>query len=118
MLLVPPRQRRQAHGEDRPVTTWKSPDADSLRAGRNRAAKQACDHQAAISSPQPIFPTFAMLRSNPILNPADWPPRPTNGQGTLLDRELLQMSSLEEQLLLYSNEIRLTDDLTFIEVRF
>jgi phosphoserine phosphatase RsbU/P len=30
----------------------------------------------------------------------------------------LQMSSLEKQLLLYSNEIRLTDDLTFIEVRF
>jgi len=30
----------------------------------------------------------------------------------------LQMSAVEEQLLLYSNEIRLTDDLTFIEVRF
>lgn len=30
----------------------------------------------------------------------------------------LQMSALERQLLRYSNEIRLTDDLTFIEVRF
>ena len=30
----------------------------------------------------------------------------------------LQMVAVEEQLLLYSNEIRLTDDLTFIEVRF
>ena len=30
----------------------------------------------------------------------------------------LQISRVEEQLLLFSNEIRLTDDLTFIEVRF
>lgn len=30
----------------------------------------------------------------------------------------LQISAVEEQLLLYSNAIRLTDDLTFIEVRF
>ena len=30
----------------------------------------------------------------------------------------LQISAIEEQLLLYSNDIRLTDDLTFIEVRF
>jgi PAS domain S-box-containing protein len=30
----------------------------------------------------------------------------------------LQISRLEEQLLVYSNEIQLTDDLTFIEVRF
>jgi PAS domain S-box-containing protein len=30
----------------------------------------------------------------------------------------LQMHAVEEQLLLYSNEIRLTDDVTFIEVRF
>jgi phosphoserine phosphatase RsbU/P len=30
----------------------------------------------------------------------------------------LCMSSVEEQLLVYSNEIRLNDDLTFIEVRF
>jgi phosphoserine phosphatase RsbU/P len=30
----------------------------------------------------------------------------------------LQMGAVEEQLLLYSNDIRLTDDLTFIEVRF
>jgi hypothetical protein len=29
-----------------------------------------------------------------------------------------QISAVEEQLLLYSNDIRLTDDLTFIEVRF
>jgi phosphoserine phosphatase RsbU/P len=30
----------------------------------------------------------------------------------------LQMNAVEEQLLLYSNEIRLNDDLTFIEIRF
>jgi phosphoserine phosphatase RsbU/P len=30
----------------------------------------------------------------------------------------LQINAIEEQLLLYSNDIRLTDDLTFIEVRF
>ena len=30
----------------------------------------------------------------------------------------LQINRVEEQLLLYSNDIRLTDDLTFIEVRF
>ncbi|MCE5268930.1 MAG: SpoIIE family protein phosphatase [Planctomycetaceae bacterium] len=30
----------------------------------------------------------------------------------------LHMSAVEEQLLLYSNEIRLSDDLTFIDVRF
>jgi len=30
----------------------------------------------------------------------------------------LQMSSVEEQILLYSNDIRLADDVTFIEVRF
>ncbi len=29
-----------------------------------------------------------------------------------------QITAIEEQLLLYSNDIRLTDDLTFIEVRF
>jgi sigma-B regulation protein RsbU (phosphoserine phosphatase) len=30
----------------------------------------------------------------------------------------LQVGAVEEQLLLYSNDIRLTDDLTFVEVRF
>ena len=43
------------------------------------------------------------------------------GEGKIL-RKLkaisVQVNALEEQLLLYSNDIRLTDDLTFIEVRF
>ena len=30
----------------------------------------------------------------------------------------LRMSAIEEQLLLYSNNIRLNDDLTFVDVRF
>jgi serine phosphatase RsbU (regulator of sigma subunit) len=30
----------------------------------------------------------------------------------------LQISGIEEQLLLYSNNIRLSDDLTFVDVRF
>jgi phosphoserine phosphatase RsbU/P len=39
-------------------------------------------------------------------------------QGLGYPAQSLQMSALEKQLLLYSNDIRLTDDLTFIEVRF
>ena len=30
----------------------------------------------------------------------------------------IQMDAIEEELLIYSNEIRLGDDLTFIEIRF
>lgn len=46
-----------------------------------------------------------------------------DGLGKLLQRAgypaiALQISALEEQLLVYSNNIRLSDDLTFIEVRF
>ena len=39
-------------------------------------------------------------------------------QGTGYPASGLRMSAIEEQLLRYSNDIRLTDDLTFIEVRF
>jgi sigma-B regulation protein RsbU (phosphoserine phosphatase) len=39
-------------------------------------------------------------------------------QGTGYPAHRLEVSAVEEQLLVYSNDIRLTDDLTFIEVRF
>jgi len=42
----------------------------------------------------------------------------TSSAGRLSRRRILKMDALEEELLKYSNVIRLEDDLTMIEVRF